>query len=331
MAKYLFFRTDRIGDFIFSRMLVRSIKNKNKKNVVDFVCSKYNSDYIRRFRDINKIFILDKYDLSLLLKNKSIINSQNYDYLVILDGKRRSLFYSIFLKASFKIAILKDFRPFLILKIFFDKYFINSEVNSQFINFLTVANYLNIKISKKINYYENYKLINKKNKYIKNKSTILHLDEKWFKGFYHNDYEYMELNYKNFDNLIRVIFKKFNKNIILTSGKININDFNLIINKNFYLKEKNVYFSNKYKNRLIFINKTSFRDLEQIVKNCSSIICCEGAISHVSHAFNIKTIALINKISLKTAIFWTKHMKNINLIYRDNLDSVCKQITDVKI
>ena len=191
MAKYLFFRTDRIGDFIFSRMLVRSIKNKNKKNVVDFVCSKYNSEYIKNFSDINKIFILDKYDFSLLLRNKNLIKSQNYDYLIILDGKRRSLFYSIFLKANFKIAILKDFRPSLILKIFFDKYFINSEVNSQFNNFLTVANYLNLKISKTINYYDNYKLVNKSNKYIKKKSTILHLDEKWFKGFYHNDYKYM--------------------------------------------------------------------------------------------------------------------------------------------
>jgi len=331
MTKYLFFRTDRIGDFIFSRMLVRSIKDKNKRNIVDFVCSKYNSDYIKNFSDVNKIFILDKYDLPLLLKNKRLINTQKYDYLVILDGKRRSLFYSIFLKSKFKIAILKDFRPSLILKFFFDKYFINSEVNSQFINFLTVANFLNIKISKKINYYDNYKLINKKINYVKTKSTLLHLDEKWFKGFYHNDYKYMNLDYKNFDNLIRVIFKKFNNNIILTSGKINIKDFNLIIEKNFYLKEKNIYFSNKYKDKLIFINKTSFRDLEMIVKNSSLIICCEGAISHVSNGFNIKTIALINKISLKTAIFWTKHMKNINLIYRDNLNSVCKQITNVKL
>lgn len=331
MAKYLFFRTDRIGDFIFSRMLVRSIKDMNKKNVVDFVCSKYNSDYVKNFSDVNKIFILDKYDFTLLIRNKNLIQSQNYDYLVILDGKRRSLFYSIFLKATFKIAILKDFRPSLILKIFFDRYFINSEVNSQFVNFLTVANFLNIKISKTINYYRNYKLVNKKFKYIKNKSTILHLDEKWFEGFYHSDYKYMNLNYLNFDNLIRTIFDKFNKNIILTSGKIDIKDFNLIIKNNFYLKEKNIYFSNKYKNKLIFIDKTNFRDLEKIVKDSSSIICCEGAISHVSHAFNIKTIALINKISLKTAIFWTKHMHNINLIYRDNLNSVCRQISNVKL
>jgi ADP-heptose:LPS heptosyltransferase len=330
MNKYLIFRTDRIGDFIFSRILVQSIKKKNKRNVIDFVCSKYNSDYIKYFKDVNNHYILDKYDFRLLLKNKNLINSENYDYLIILDGKRRSIFYSIFLKAKFKIAILKDFRPFLILKIFFNKYFINSEINSQFINFVTIGNYLDIKLSEPINYYENYKLIKTKIKYIKKKSTLLHLDEKWFKGFYHNDYKYMNLNYKNFDNLISVIFNKFKKNIILTSGKIEVNDFDLIIDKNFYLKENNIYFSNKYKDKLIFINKTNFRDLEKIVKSSSSIICCEGAISHVSHAFNIKTIALINKISLKTAIFWTKHMKNINLIYRDNLNSVCKQITNVK-
>jgi ADP-heptose:LPS heptosyltransferase len=330
MNKYLIFRTDRIGDFIFSRILIQSIKKKDKRNVIDFVCSKYNYDYIKYFKDVNNYYILDKYDFRLLLKNKSLINSENYDYLIILDGKRRSIFYSIFLKAKFKIAILKDFRPFLILKLFFNKYFINSEVNSQFTNFVTIGNYLNIKLALPINYYENYKFIKTKIKYIKKNSTLLHLDEKWFKGFYHSDYKYMDLNYKNFDNLISIIFNKFNNNIILTSGKIEVNDFDLIIDKNFYLKEKNIYFSNKYKDKLIFIKKTNFRHLEKIVKSSSLVICCEGAISHVSHAFNIKTIALINKISLKTAIFWTKHMKNIILIYRDNLNSVCKQITNVK-
>ena len=88
---------------------------------------------------------------------------------------------------------------------------------------------------------------------------------------------------------------------------------------------------NKYKNRLIFIYIINFRDLERIVKTSSSIICSEVAISHISYALNIQTIALINNIILKTAIFWTKHMKNINLIYRDNLNSVCKQITNVKL
>jgi len=88
---------------------------------------------------------------------------------------------------------------------------------------------------------------------------------------------------------------------------------------------------NKFKNRLIFRNKTNFKNLERIVKTSLSIICSEFVTSHTSNAFNIKIIFLINKISLKRAILWNKYMKNLNFIYRDNLNSVCKQITNVKL
>ena len=69
MNKFLIFRTDRIGDFIFSRILTESIKNDNPKNTIDFVCSSYNSTYVRNFKDVNKVYILDKYNLGLMIKN----------------------------------------------------------------------------------------------------------------------------------------------------------------------------------------------------------------------------------------------------------------------
>ena len=74
MNRYLIFRTDRIGDFIFSNIIIQSIKEKNKNNKVDIVCSKYNSKYIKYYKDINKINILDKYNLKELLKNIFKIN-----------------------------------------------------------------------------------------------------------------------------------------------------------------------------------------------------------------------------------------------------------------
>ncbi len=329
MLKFLIFRTDRIGDFIFSRMLTESIKLKYPNSKIDFVCSKYNSKYIKNFKDIKKIYVLDKYNLTMLTKNLIQINKSNYDYLIILDGKRRSIFYSILMKAKKKFVILKDFRPSLTLKLFFDKYFVNSEANSQFNNFSVIINYLNLRVPEKINYYNDYKFKNLNEK-LNTKFTLLHLDEKWFEGFYHNDYQYMSLDYKNFDLLINSIFKKFKKRVILTTGNIQMSDFDKIIEANFYKKRRNVFYSNKYKDNLIYIEHTSFRDLEKIVKKSSSIVCCEGAISHVSNAFNIKTIALINKISLKTAIYWTKHMSNIRLVYRDNIKSICSQISNVK-
>ena len=107
MHRYLIFRTDRIGDFIFSRMLTQSIKLDNSKNKIDFVCSSYNSKYIKNYKDINKIYILNKYDIILMIKNMIEINNSNYDYIIILDGKRRSVFFSMFLNAKNKFAVLK--------------------------------------------------------------------------------------------------------------------------------------------------------------------------------------------------------------------------------
>ena len=67
MRKYLIFRTDRIGDFIFSRLITHSIKENNSKNQIDIICSKYNSNYVRNYKDIKNIYILDKWDIKKLL------------------------------------------------------------------------------------------------------------------------------------------------------------------------------------------------------------------------------------------------------------------------
>ena len=331
MAKFLIFRTDRIGDFIFSRMFTDSIKKNNINHKIDFVCSSYNSNYIKNFSDISKIYILNKYDLRLMIKNLFDINKEKYDYIIILDGKRRSVFFSILLKAKRKIAVLKDFRPRLALAIFFDNYFVNSETNSQFENFSSVINYLDFKVPKEIDYFNNYKLKDLKYKKLPKKFTLLHLDEKWFEGHYYRDFKYMNLNEKNFDYLISSVKKKFKKNIIITSGKMNIAQFDKIIDSFFTKKNKNIFVSKKYKDQLIYINKTNFRDLETLVFKSSEIICCEGAISHVSNVFRKLTIALVNYQGVNTGIFWTKHMPNIRLIFRDNIRKICSNINKIKI
>ena len=101
MAKFLIFRTDRIGDFITSQLVTNSISEVSKKNQVDVVASRYNSKYIKNFKYINRIFIFDKtqnkildfFNLFLQIKNK------NYDYLIVLDGKRRSFLSGIFINS----------------------------------------------------------------------------------------------------------------------------------------------------------------------------------------------------------------------------------------
>jgi ADP-heptose:LPS heptosyltransferase len=327
MSKYLIFRTDRIGDFIFSRMLIYSIKMSNPKNIVDLVCSQYNSNYVCEFSDIRKIYILDKFNIRLMLKNCLNINREKYDYCIILDGKRRSIFFSLLLKIKTKVTLVKSFRPIFILKNFFDKYFINSEINSQYFNFKVLASYIKIKIPKKIEYFKSYKPTQKNRIKVFSNYTLLHLDEKWFEGYYHDDFKYMNLNKNNFDKLISSIKNKFKKKIIITSGKIDMLQFNQI-KKILFTKYKKKFLKYKKNNNEVYlIEETSFNELKYLTSKSSELICCEGAISHVSHGYNINTYALVE--THKTAKFWTNHMPRIKLLNRNNIINICQQIRNI--
>lgn len=331
MHKYLIFRTDRIGDFIFSNILINSIKAKNKNNIIDIVCSTYNHDYIKRFNNIRKLYILDKKRFYSNVENIFKINKTNYDYIIILDAKNRSIFFSFFLKAKFKITLIKNFKPIFLINFFFNKYLFNSEINIQLTNFTTLANYLNLQIPNRLEYFKNYNIAKCKYLSLTNNCVLLHLDEKWFKGYYHSDFTYMDINIHNFNLLINIISSKFKKKIVITTGKIEIKNLNEIIEVHFYKKKDNIYYSKKNKRNIIFIKNTTFNEIESIVKSSSLIICCEGAISHVSNAFNIKTLALVEKKFSKTVRHWTGHMKNINYIYRNSLKLVCNEIYNIKI
>ena len=106
MSKYLIFRTDRIGDFITSQSLINSIKLASKKNEIDLVVSKYNYEYIKNFKYINKLYVFDNYNFRLINFLLLILNiRKKYDYLIVLDGKRRSFLSSLFLKAKKKFVL----------------------------------------------------------------------------------------------------------------------------------------------------------------------------------------------------------------------------------
>ena len=74
---------------------------------------------------------------------------------------------------------------------------------------------------------------------------------------------------------------------------------------------------------------SDFRDLENLVRNTKLLICCEGAISHVSHAFGIKTIALYQKNRPDITYFWTNHMKNIKLIPRSDIKHIKNKLKKI--
>ncbi len=330
MKKFLIFRTDRIGDYIISRIFIHAIKRENKRNVIDVVCSKYNQKYIKNYKDINKTFILNKYNFASFITNVKKINKFNYDKIIILDGKRRSFFFSLFLKSKKKFILLKDFRPLFLLNLFSYKYFFNTEKKSQNYNFINFLKKINLPSVKEFNYYDNY--IFKKNSFNKfNNFILIHLDEKWFKNYYYHDYDFMNIDSNNFNFFLKKIVYKFKKKIIITTGFKKINVLSKI-KKDLFIKNKhNILIHKKFRSQVFFIEKTDFRDLENLVKKSKLLIACEGAISHVSNGLKIPSIVLIQKDRKQTAMFWTMHMKKIYRVFRNDIYILTKNITKLKI
>ena len=99
--------------------------------------------------------------------------------------------------------------------------------------------------------------------------------------------------------------------------------------KKFFMKIKKKNIIKFYKKNAYFIDNTDFRDLENIVSKSKILLCCEGAISHVSHSFNIKTILLYQKNNYKTANFWTGHMDSIFMIKRGPINKLKYNIIEI--
>ena len=58
MLNFLIFRTDRIGDFLLTAILVNSIKRNNPKTNINIVASQKNYKYIRTFNNIDNVLVL---------------------------------------------------------------------------------------------------------------------------------------------------------------------------------------------------------------------------------------------------------------------------------
>ena len=70
MNTYLIFRSDRIGDFLLSLILINSIKRNDPNSYINVVASEKNFNYIKSFKIIDKVFLFQKG----ILNNLKLIN-----------------------------------------------------------------------------------------------------------------------------------------------------------------------------------------------------------------------------------------------------------------
>ena len=328
MNNYLIFRTDRIGDYIFSQILINSISRNDKKSRIYIIASDKNFFYANRFKNVYKVLLFKK-KLFILIKLFFFLNKINFKKIIILDGKRRSFLFSLLIKSQ-KIALIKNNYLFFLSKIFNIKFFVKREDVPLIDSLKKILEELKFNLFKSdLNIHKEY-LFKKELDWSflkKSKHNLhLHIDEKWFTKFYYKDYTNIDLNYKKLILLLKFIIKNFKCNVIITTGSVELPIINSVKN-NFSKFSRNIYFKDFSNHRVFFHDKLNFLDLENIIRLSKYLICCEGSISHLSYSFKIRTFALIEKKRETFYKHWTAHMKeNIKLIYRTNIVEIIKQI-----
>ena len=306
IKKILIYRTDRFGDFLISSPFVKNLKIKFPNSKIHIMCSSYNENLIKNFSFIDKYFVFKEGFFYRILMVLSFV-FKKYDYLIVLDGKRRSLFHALFLRGKI-YCLLKNNFLINLCKFFNINYAINSEVQSQLVNFEHLANMIGFNIKNK-NIYDNYKFVNFKFKLPK-KFIVFHLDEKWFTKTYYFDYTDINPDKNSILKIIKYILDK-NYHVVITTGAVKLNLIKQL--SNYIYKYK---FLSK---SVTILDKTSFHEIQYIISKSRALICCEGGVSHVSYFFDIPTLALYEKSRKNFYNYWTGHMKKIILHPRENV------------
>ena len=291
MNKYLIFRTDRIGDFLVSAILIKAIKKNDPKSHITIISSKKNYAYIKKIPFVDNVIELKnnffgKMDVIFQLFKFKFKN------IIIHDDKNRSKFISTFLRYENKILIEEQdkFKHIQIIKDILKR-----------MNFLFFEDSLNI-----LDYKSKKKQSNKN--YIQ-----IHFDEKWIHKNYINNYVNIEPSESEFINFLDCIANKKNAELIITTGlKLPL----LLNNLTTTLASMNIK---------LYVGM-SFHELEDITLTSNTLISCHGAISHVASANEIKQIDIIDKSYDYSR--WTNHFRNYNFLYRENFNILSKKIID---
>ena len=196
MKNYLIFRTDRIGDFLLTCILIKNIKRNNKNSFITIICSEYNYEYIKTFEYIDEIIIYKKNFLKYIF-NILKLRKKKFSCTIIHDEKDRSKILNFFIRKERSISLrstVSDTKIKIIKKIISNLGYVFSDED---LNFLSNRN----------------SHIISKNNYL-----ILHYDEKWSNTNYVQQYQNIEPNIIELTNFIKKLNKITNYKIVITTG-----------------------------------------------------------------------------------------------------------------
>ena len=287
MNKYLIFRTDRIGDFLVTAILIKSIKSNDQKSHITIIASKKNYEYIKNFPYVDDVIKLEN---NFLNKLKLVFKLSNIKFkaIIVHDNKNRSKILTLFLKSANKIFIQQKKTHIEIIKKILEQLDFSFNENS-------------------------LDLFSHKNMIEKNYEEFiqLHFDEKWVFEEYIKKFVNIEPNKDQLINLIDNIISYTKKNLVITTGQKT---------PEILLKIKPALENRKVR----LLENLDFSALEKITLKSSLLISCHGAISHVAAANKVKQIDIID--TSYDYFKWTMHFRNYDYLIRDKFENLSVKI-----
>ena len=296
MNKYLIFRTDKIGDFLISAILIKSIRRNDPDSFINVVASEKNYNYIKSFKIVDKVTLLTNGILSKL-KLIYFLRKEKYNTIIIHDRKQRSILISLFLKTNLKIVS-------------------NANLNiSYFSDIKKILNHLNFSFDKAdLNTLNNRTYVGLEN--LENNYILFHFDEKWIHKEYISNYINIEPSEKELVSFFNLLVNKTNKKLVVTTG---LNSPQIL----------NKIFRDKFNSKINYFNNLNFLEIESIIDKSDLLISCHGAVSHLATAKNIKQIDIIDESKTNFYKKWTDHFRNYSFIYRKNFSDLSKEIINL--
>ena len=297
MKNYLIFRTDRIGDFLLTAILIRAIKRNDPNCFIHVIWSIKNYNYIKYFKSVNEFFLLNKCFFNRL-KLIIFLKKKKYQNIIIHDSKQRSKIISFFL--SKKKIINTD-------ELSSTSHFNNIKHILESLNFnFNISDLDTLEDRTFIPTSSNTQISNLKESY-----TLFHFDEKWIYNKSISNYTNIEPSEDALISLFNSIVSKTNLNLVVSTGLDTPNILKKI-------------FSNRFNSKVFLYEGSNFFEIERLINNSNLLISCHGAVSHVAAAKNIKQVDIIDR-SYNYSM-WTDHFRNYQSINRKTFSDLSTDI-----
>ena len=316
MDKIIIFKSDMIGDLINFSPCLKIIKDNNKNVHITLICSEYNYQVAKNYKQVDKFVIFKKNNLLInIFKNFKTLFFTKYKHLLQFDGKNSSFLISYFINSKMKstICFIKHKKiltinymvarpPKILLNLFYKNFIIcdeNYAINDNYkdthhyqTNYFNILKGLNFKITDKRNLFsldrffeEKYSLFYKEK--INKSFCLFHFDEKWNNlklSDYENSLKIINKLSKKYKVIISVGIKKF---IFLNDLNEKFSTFSFLNNEFSLEREIN-------NNDILLLKNLPINLLAYFIKNSElNVSFHSGPIVHISPVYNKKIIDLI--------------------------------------